>query len=375
MPEFHKLVNRKLNPVELANERKDLIKKIQEERGRGLIVFASDNTKEKAPYLINQEDVTVFSDLIASLKGTDKVDIFIHSSGGYAEVAEMLVKMLRANFSDITYIVPRFAKSAATMMVCSGNQILMDYRSELGPIDPQILLQGRRFAADAFSEGFKKILKETEGNRLNPAYLPVLQNITPADIQAVENAKLLSFSLVEDWLKQYMFKDLPTEEKETRAKRISQWLGNHGTHLSHGRAITINEAIKEGLNVEDYSKYKKLSPLIWKLYCNIELAFSMTNIYKIYETEAVHLFKQIQILAERGLQIQPQKASAAEINNKCNKCSATKIFQLNFAKVPFKQTPYPKDDKYVCENCGNNIDLRALRLQVEGLMGKKAILD
>ena len=39
---------------------------------------------------------------------------------------------------ELTFIIPRYAKSAATMITCSGDNILMTSAAELGPIDPQI---------------------------------------------------------------------------------------------------------------------------------------------------------------------------------------------------------------------------------------------
>ena len=83
----------------------------------------------------------MFSDLINGFN-SKKVDVFIHSPRGSAEATKSLVSLLRENFNHIRFIVPNMAKSAATMMVLSGNEILMDDRSELGPIDPQIQING-----------------------------------------------------------------------------------------------------------------------------------------------------------------------------------------------------------------------------------------
>ncbi len=73
-------------------------------------------------------------------KGDKSLDVFLHNPGGSAEATESIVELLRARFSNIHFIVPNIAKSAATMMAMSGDQILMDERSELGPIDPQLII-------------------------------------------------------------------------------------------------------------------------------------------------------------------------------------------------------------------------------------------
>jgi len=48
---------------------------------------------------------------------------------------------------ELNFIIPHWAKSAATLLVCSGDKIFMSPVAELGPLDPQItqmnLLEGR----------------------------------------------------------------------------------------------------------------------------------------------------------------------------------------------------------------------------------------
>jgi membrane-bound ClpP family serine protease len=81
--------------------------------------------------MIEPGDMTGFQAVTQNLKGK-KLDVLIHSPGGYAGATEALVRMLRRQFSDIRFIVPAFAKSAATMLVMSGNEILMAPDAELG---------------------------------------------------------------------------------------------------------------------------------------------------------------------------------------------------------------------------------------------------
>jgi hypothetical protein len=63
--------------------------------------------------------------------------VILQSPGGSAEGAESVVKLLRDRFTDVRFIVPIAAKSAATMLALSGNAVVMDTTSELGPTDPQ----------------------------------------------------------------------------------------------------------------------------------------------------------------------------------------------------------------------------------------------
>lgn len=67
------------------------------------------------------------------------IDIIIDSGGGDADAAYHIAKILNQNFTGtIRYIIPRYAKSAATLLACGGDKIVMGDTSELGPLDPQI---------------------------------------------------------------------------------------------------------------------------------------------------------------------------------------------------------------------------------------------
>jgi len=45
------------------------------------------------------------------------------------------VESIRSRFSHVRIIVPSYAKSAATMMAMSADEILLERDAELGPID------------------------------------------------------------------------------------------------------------------------------------------------------------------------------------------------------------------------------------------------
>jgi ClpP class serine protease len=66
------------------------------------------------------------------------LDFLINSPGGFAEVTESIAGMIRSKYKHVRFAIPNMAKSAATLLVLSGDELLMDHRSELGPVDPQV---------------------------------------------------------------------------------------------------------------------------------------------------------------------------------------------------------------------------------------------
>jgi hypothetical protein len=64
--------------------------------------------------------------------------LLLHSPGGLAEEAYKIVRLFQRRSLKLTTIVPRYAKSAATIMALGGSSILIGSEAELGPLDVQI---------------------------------------------------------------------------------------------------------------------------------------------------------------------------------------------------------------------------------------------
>ncbi len=70
----------------------------------------------------------------------DKPLLLILLSGGGESGSAYLIGKLCSEFSNKKFVtvVPRYAKSAATLLACAADEIHMGSMSELGPIDPQL---------------------------------------------------------------------------------------------------------------------------------------------------------------------------------------------------------------------------------------------
>lgn len=275
---YQELLDNIKDGKQLYDIRLQLMKDIENHTGRKLIVYATD--AKKGMSTIEPDDIVGFSDLIKGLEG-QPLDIFINSPGGSAEATEQIVNFLRSNFRDIRFIVPNIAMSAATLMCLSGNEVLMDDRSSLGPIDPQIRIPTPSgpswFPAQMIIDGFQKAQEEIKNDqRALPIFLPWLTYFVPY-IQICQNAISLSKELATRWLTAYMFLD------HEGAEKISAYLSDHNLHKSHGRQIRIEDAIREGLKIKDMRVYNKLRELVWQLWCNIYFLFDKTMKAKIFE--------------------------------------------------------------------------------------------
>jgi Serine dehydrogenase proteinase len=64
--------------------------------------------------------------------------LLLHTNGGRVEPAYLISKCCKKSAPKFVVAVPRFAKSAGTLLALGADEIHMGIISELGPIDPQI---------------------------------------------------------------------------------------------------------------------------------------------------------------------------------------------------------------------------------------------
>jgi hypothetical protein len=295
---YSEYLDKKLHISQNDAERKKLLRRISALRGdRDIIVYASDIDKPNQPpgtLTINYSDKLPFHDQLANLHG-EKVDLILETPGGSGEVAEDIVHALHAKYKEVGIIVPGCAKSAGTIIAMAGDEILMEPSSCLGPIDAQMQWQGKVFSADAFLEGMEKIKNEVvKKGSLNRAYIPILQAISPGEIQHAQNAMSFAKTLVSNWLAQYKFKNwthhsstgLPVTdaEKSQRAQEIADVLCDHKKWLSHSRSIKLNDLRDMRLEIMDYSEQPELCEAIQRYFTLLQILFDSTNLYKIFET-------------------------------------------------------------------------------------------
>src|SRR5260370_22570328 len=273
--------------------RRKKMKAVQEITGRPLIVYATDFITPnpiKAQFIgnlviISLADKDGFDEVTRNLPRDIGIDILLHSPGGLAEATESIVALLRDRFSYIRFIIPSVAKSAATMLAMSGEQLLMDERSELGPTDPQMIFttqDGRTIVApaQAIKDQFKTAQDEINADpKKLPSWVPILGWYGPALLAQCDNQLALAEELVSKWLEQYMFAGDP--QAQHKAKQIAEYLADHNKFRSHGRRVGMDDLKALGANILDMRTESKLHNAVRELYTAITLTFSKTAAYKI----------------------------------------------------------------------------------------------
>lgn len=234
----------------------------------------------------------LFAKLIEDLKADatkrDKLYIILTTLGGSAEIVERYVNILRYHYKEVNFIVPDYAYSVGTIFCMSGDSILMDYISVLGPIDPQVPNKDNKYvAALGYLDKINEFIAKAANNTLTKAELIWLKDLDLGEIRSFEQARDLTTDLLKKWLVKYKFKNwthhkddtsVTIEEKQQRAIEIAQELSDNNKWKSHGKGISIAELSDLKLKIEDYSKEDDLRALIRDYYNTMDEYVRMKSI-------------------------------------------------------------------------------------------------
>lgn len=264
--------------------RNKYVKALSDFTGRNVIVYATRWTSSDAPpnlVSITDEDIQAFMEAIAGLTG-DKLDLILHSGGGSAEATDAIVSYLRQKFNHIRVIIPQAAMSAATMLACSANHIVMGRQSSIGPIDPQFILQTtvgvQSIPAHAIIQQFKNAQDDCRDNPRNiNSWLPMLSQYGPALLVRCQDQIDFGRQLVENWLGEYMF----SGEKTDAPKVVAEYLSNHANFKTHGKHINIDKAVEIGLKIERLEDNQEFQDRVLSAFHATMHAFGSTNTAKI----------------------------------------------------------------------------------------------
>lgn len=204
----------------------------------------------------------------------DHLYLVLESYGGDPFSAVAIMNILQSHFPKISAVVPRFAKSAATLMALGTDVIYMGDRSALGPLDLPIEhhRDGARISAldvqntittmsgliDTIAEDRYTFLRsEDKGRRLSKKEAasialknatdflkPIVGQIDPYHLQKAYRELRIGYVYATDMLMKRMAPDLKTAE--TTAKKLVQDFPAHEYSIFRDDARDLLK-----LNIED----------------------------------------------------------------------------------------------------------------------------
>lgn len=119
-------------------QRQSLIREYEEKYECNLVVMIDQ---------VASHSVTLLNECLDSVDPEKPLHLMLRSPGGDPETAIRLIRMCHGASSEFSVVVPEQAKSAATIMSLGADKIFMGPTSDLGPIDPQVLVPGRGYVS------------------------------------------------------------------------------------------------------------------------------------------------------------------------------------------------------------------------------------
>ncbi len=308
--EFESMLQFKAINIDLASELRKSINEIQTIRKKPLICYLANviNSKIKAQISVDNNDELPFSEMISSISDEIKeIDVMLVTPGGSGQQIAKFVDRLRPRFEKVTFILPNMAMSAGTIFSMSGDEIIMDSRAYIGPIDPQIPNKNGQFVpAQAILTLIEEIQKrgdELLAKGQNPQWtdLQILRQIEGKEIGNAMNASKYSVELVENFLYKYKFKTwtqhsdgrvVTDDEKIKRAHEIADLLCDHKLWKTHSRGINREVAWdKCKLKITHPETIEGLDRSIRRFWALTYWIFENTPAFKIFISDNYCIFR------------------------------------------------------------------------------------
>ena len=284
----------KTEPNWLDKKLKEHLDAISKRRGDATVIFYASAFLQKASdnVSITREDVNGFMNALYEAQTDNGLALILHTPGGDPNAVESIVEYLHSKFDQIDVIVPYLAMSGGAMISLASDLLVIGKQSQLGPIDPQLLIGNKAHSARAIQEGFRRARKDIEKDtKLAHLWAPILQNMGPSLVLEADKALAYSKELVVNWLNKRMLKDVSNEEERKRkADTIAAYFNaedtpGHGQIHVHGQRVGAVKLEELGLKLEFLEDDQGLQNDVLTAYHLMTLIFEMTSSLKFIASD------------------------------------------------------------------------------------------
>lgn len=251
-----------------------LYQEMERLRARPLLVYVT-SSRANAHAQIAGDVVPEFLEQLQALPANCReLDLLLVSNGGDPTVAWRVVSLIRERVDKFSVLVPQAAFSAATLIALGADEIVMHPHGNLGPTDPQIMVN-RRNQGNGLSENipfgsedlgaFLKFARESVGltdqAQLKDVFLKFCEEVGTVAIGVAARSSQLGVVMGEKLLQLHMTGD----SNKQKARSISEKLTRDYFH--HGYPVSKSEAKEIGLKVAKDNP--KIEALMWQIWTNL----------------------------------------------------------------------------------------------------------
>lgn len=297
--------------IDLMAELRRAITDIESVTKRPLLLYVANviRTDLGSWVAIDQYDDLPFAEMISSEPSTVRdIDILLVTPGGSGHQVSLFVDKLRPRFDTVHFILPSTCMSAGTIWALSGDEIWMDDRAYIGPIDPQVQTRdGRWLPAQALQVLVKDIQDKGDaalkaGKQPDWTHVQLLRNIDPRELGNTISGSNYSIQLASRYLADFKFKNWVTHastnlpvtpaEKAAKALEVATKLCSHEEWKTHGHGISRDVALQQlKLKIKHTESVAGLQRAVRRIWSLLFWAFENTSVAKCYVSQRYALFR------------------------------------------------------------------------------------
>jgi|GEM_PF-2056359 len=277
---------------------KQIIKELEQKLNKRIIAYFSSDSGIDDISMINDQDALVIENLLNTTNSMKDLVLILHSGGGYPLSAERIIEVCKSycarrnDGSKFIVIVPKKAKSAATIIALAADKIYLRDTAELGPVDPQFMIIDKSGnmqiePAYLYVDAIENIFDFESNNFLRKCFwhtkkpLSKLSNEVKLRIIEQCNYPMYVHAKNEIGLSDSIIEKIANEQmKRNQGIKKDDFNIFKDPHItkSHGRLINFSDLELNGLRREgiidklsslfgeDDSKYREVDLLLWELY-------------------------------------------------------------------------------------------------------------
>jgi hypothetical protein len=229
-----------------AEQRKALIKQIQEKRGNSRLICCLTSDRENAQGLIAKDFLFRFFQHLRTTPNLEKLDVLLFTLGGDTLAAYALSRLVRQFATRVGVLVPYMCLSGGTLFALGADEIVMTRLGALSAIDPSIsgplnpdvqmpigmpgVVPGQKIPVAVESvAGFKKLVREEwrldqEGSA--HAFSQLAEKVNPVLLGDLQRSKEQIVRLATTLMKLHA-KPIDSDKIANIVETLATGLGSH----------------------------------------------------------------------------------------------------------------------------------------------------
>ena len=301
----------------------DNLRQMSQRTGRDTILYAGalrhEDRRPSPDAVINEDDIATFGDILIKLNRQDpfpdhrlsfhphphgahrefghyagphramaghdlrQLDLILHSPGGTLPATQAIVRALRGRYEHIRVFIPQRVMSAAAMLACAADQIILGGFASLSPTNPMVVVPTMggsiMVPAQAVVDERNELLRRLQGPDVTGEDLMSLVSQPPGLFHDARRIISESSLTLGGWIDSYSRS--PNAPQANTGQHIADWISSYNQHLGHASVLTVADLQRYGLNATHMNGHAEVQEHCMEAFHAAQVAFMLTDTVKV----------------------------------------------------------------------------------------------